>query len=155
MLHTFLTFVFGPIHAILTLRHEVTPKLKLNLSLLSAIPLHNCLTHTSAHTPMISMNSNDFTENESVLGSGEIRSTPTTQCKLCAMHNCNAQSYSTVSYWDRLLSHSSKFLVRRYHAPNLWTKTFTLLRRRTTVGKCKPNAITKLISISVMDGKSS
>lgn len=100
MLHTFLTFVFGPIHAILTLRHEVTPKLKLNLSLLSAIPLHNCLTHTSAHTPMISMNSNDFTENESVLGSGEIRSTPTTQCKLCAMHNCNAQSYSTVSYWD-------------------------------------------------------
>ncbi|KAF6525390.1 hypothetical protein HZS61_011185 [Fusarium oxysporum f. sp. conglutinans] len=49
---------------------------------------------------MISMNSNDFTENESVLGSGEIRSTPTTQCKLCAMHNCNAQSYSTVSYWD-------------------------------------------------------
>ncbi|RKK68687.1 hypothetical protein BFJ68_g18482, partial [Fusarium oxysporum] len=46
------------------------------------------------------MNSNDFTENESVLGSGEIRSTPTTQCKLCAMHNCNAQSYSTISYWD-------------------------------------------------------
>ncbi|KAF6515205.1 hypothetical protein HZS61_005111 [Fusarium oxysporum f. sp. conglutinans] len=49
---------------------------------------------------MISMNSNDFTENESVLGSGEIRSTPTTQCKLWAMHNCDAQSYSTVSYWD-------------------------------------------------------
>ncbi|KAI8401404.1 hypothetical protein FOFC_18273 [Fusarium oxysporum] len=46
------------------------------------------------------MNSNDFTENESVLGSGEIRSTPTTQCKLWAMHNCDAQSYSTVSYWD-------------------------------------------------------
>ncbi|KAK2923284.1 Transcription regulator Rua1, C-terminal [Fusarium oxysporum f. sp. vasinfectum] len=45
------------------------------------------------------MNSNDFTENESVLGSGEIRSTPTTQCKLCAMHSCDAQSYSTVSYW--------------------------------------------------------
>ncbi|KAF4336373.1 meiotic expression up-regulated 26, partial [Fusarium beomiforme] len=46
------------------------------------------------------MNSNDFTENEFVLGSGEIRSTPTTQCKLWAMHNCDAQSYSTVSYWD-------------------------------------------------------
>ncbi|EXL39613.1 hypothetical protein FOCG_17773 [Fusarium oxysporum f. sp. radicis-lycopersici 26381] len=32
----------------------------------------------------------------------------------------------------RLLSHYSKFLVRRYHVPDLWTKTFTLLQRRTT-----------------------
>ncbi|KAG7404290.1 Meiotic expression up-regulated protein 26 [Fusarium oxysporum f. sp. rapae] len=46
------------------------------------------------------MNSNDFTENESVLGSGEMWSTPTTQCNPWAMHNCDAQSYSTVSYWD-------------------------------------------------------
>ncbi|KAK7583042.1 hypothetical protein V3481_012336 [Fusarium oxysporum f. sp. vasinfectum] len=46
------------------------------------------------------MNSNDFTDNKSVLGSGEMWSTPTTQCNPWAMHNCDAQSYSTVSYWD-------------------------------------------------------
>ncbi|PNP60856.1 hypothetical protein FNYG_14411 [Fusarium nygamai] len=46
------------------------------------------------------MNSNDLTENESVLGSGDMWSTPTTQCNPWAMHNCDAQSYSTVSYWD-------------------------------------------------------
>jgi hypothetical protein len=94
----FLDLPLGPYPRNTYTSQEVTPKLKLNFSLLSAISLHNCLTHTFAPTLMISMRSGDFTENESVLGSGEMWSTPTTQCKPWDMHNRDAQSYSIVSY---------------------------------------------------------
>ncbi|KAF4964416.1 hypothetical protein FSARC_7651 [Fusarium sarcochroum] len=44
------------------------------------------------------MNSNGFTENESVLGSGEMWSYSTTQCHPWATYNCDAQSYSVILY---------------------------------------------------------
>ncbi|KAJ4125166.1 hypothetical protein NW765_015556 [Fusarium oxysporum] len=109
MLHTFLTFVFGPIHAILTPRHDVTPKLTLNFSLLSTTSSHNCLTHISTPTPMANMNSNGFTEIESVMGLDKMQSTPATQSKPRPMpiyqgfSFCGAENFSSVPSWDSSL----------------------------------------------------
>ncbi|KAF4471925.1 Meiotic expression up-regulated 26, partial [Fusarium agapanthi] len=72
------------------------------------------------------MNSSDFTENESVLGSGEMWSTPTTQYKRWAMHNCNAHNYSTVSYSDTSSTSFQQVRSEETSRPGSWNQDLYL-----------------------------